>query len=103
MASLKRIIAELPIGKKNAMKVPDFEIAIGNQPTGTNNDTTRNEVTKAIHDHDIPVGSNSNPSGYWLIDSDAEYEEVIKRLNSYIKTYTDKRDAIKSNSKCTEY
>ena len=63
MASLKQIIAALPIGKRNAMKVPALERVIGNQPTGTNNDKTRNEVNNVIYEHDIPVGSNSH-AGY---------------------------------------
>lgn len=93
MASLTQIIAALPVGKRNAMKVPDIEQAIGNQPTGTNNDQTRSEVNSAIYNNDIPIGSNSH-AGYWLIDSDVEYQEVIDSLNSTIKTYTEKRDAI---------
>lgn len=93
MATLQTIIAALPVGKNNAMNVPDFEQAIGNQPTGTNNDQTRREVKSAICDNDIPVGS-SPPVGYWLIDSDAECQEIVNRLDSTISELTAKRDAI---------
>lgn len=93
MATLSQIITTLPIGKSNAVKVPNFEQAIGNQPKGTNNDQTRREIKSAIYNNDIPIGSS--PSiGYWLIDSDAECQEVIDRLNSTIQEYTKKRDAI---------
>ena len=93
MATLRQIIAALPVGKTNAVGVPAFEQAIGNRPRGTNNDQTRGEVKNAIHDNEIPVGSSSQ-AGYWLIDSDAEYQEIVDRLNSTIRTYTAKRDAI---------
>ena len=93
MASPQQIIAALPIGKQNAIKVAQIEQIIGNQPSGTNNDTTRNEVAGLIHSHDIPIGSNSH-FGYWLIDSDAECQEVVGSLNSIISTYVEKRDAI---------
>ena len=36
MASLTQIIAALPVGKENALKVPVIEQVIGNQPSGTN-------------------------------------------------------------------
>lgn len=106
MASLQQIIAALPVGKRNAMKVSDIEQCIGNQPSGTNNDQTRNEVNSLIYDHNIPVGSSSK-AGYWLIDSDAEFQEVIDRLNATIETYVAKRDALtrgwqkRKNSKST--
>ena len=93
MASLQQIIAALPIGKQNAIKVPQIEQIIGNQPSGTNNDKTRNEVVNTIHSHDIPIGSSPN-HGYWLIDSDSEYQEVVDRLNATIATYVAKRDSI---------
>ncbi|WP_299982107.1 hypothetical protein [Desulfobacula sp.] len=93
MATLQQIIANLPIGKRNAMKVSDFEQTIGNQDSGTNNDQTRREVKSAIYDNDIPVGSSSH-AGYWLIDSDEEFQEIIDRLNSTIDQFTAKRDAI---------
>nr|WP_319494844.1 hypothetical protein [uncultured Desulfobacter sp.] len=94
MATLQQIIAALPIGKSNAMKVADFENFIGNQPSGTNNDQTRREIQNAIHNAEVPIGS-SPQKGYWLIDSDAEYQEVIDRLNSTIDQFIAKRDAIK--------
>lgn len=93
MANLQQIIAALPIGKSNAMKVADFENFIANQPSGTNNDQTRKEVQNAINNDEIPIGSNPQ-KGYWLIDSDAEYQEVLGRLNSTIDKFIAKRDAI---------
>lgn len=93
MATLQQIIAALPIGKSNALKVADFENSIKNQPSGTNNDQTRREVQNAINNNEIPIGSNPH-RGYWLIDSEAEYQEVIGRLNSTIDQFIAKRDAI---------
>jgi len=93
MATLQRIIRSLPIGKANAVKVPAFERAIGNQPSGTNNDQTRREVKEAIISNGIPIGSSSQ-RGYWLIDSDAECEEIVDRINATIRDYEAKRDAI---------
>lgn len=86
MATLQQIILSLPIGKANAMKVPSFERAIGNQPTGTNNDQTRREVKEAIIGNHVPIGSSSQ-RGYWLIDSDAECQEIKDRLNATIRDY----------------
>jgi len=93
MATLQQIILALPVGKTNAMKVPVFERAIGNQPSGTNNDQTRREVKEAIVVHDIPIGSSSQ-RGYWLIDSDAECQEIVDRQNATIRDYKAKRKAI---------
>ena len=93
MATLQQIIAALPVGKNNAQNVATFEQAIGNQNTGTNSDQTRREVKNAIHNNDIPVGSNSH-AGYWLVDSDLECQEIIDRLNSTINDCIAKRDAI---------
>jgi hypothetical protein len=95
MATLQQIITALPVGKSNAKKVSEIEKAIGNRPSGTNNDQTRREVKSAIYDNKIPIGSYSH-AGYWLIDSDAECEEVVKRLNSTIDEFITKRDAILS-------
>jgi len=93
MATLQQIIAAIPVGKMNALKVTNFEQVIGNQPSGTNNDQTRREVQNAIYNNDIPIGS-SPQAGYWLIDSNAEYQEVVGRLDSTINKLTAKRDAI---------
>jgi hypothetical protein len=98
MATLQQIIAAIPVGKTNAMKVPDFEQAVGNKPSGTNNNQTRREIKSAIYDNDIPIGS-SPPVGcwlIWLIDSDAECQEVVDQLSSIIQEYTRKMDAIKN-------
>ncbi len=93
MATLQQIISSLPVGKTNAMKVSAFEEAIGNQPKGTNNDQTRGEVTDAIVNNEIPIGS-SPQCGYWLIDSDAECQEIVDRLDAIIRAYAIKRTAI---------
>jgi hypothetical protein len=93
MATLQQIILLLSVGKANAMNVPAFERAIGNQPSGTNNDQTRREVKDAITSNDIPIGSSSQ-RGYWLIDSDAECQEIVDRLNATITDCEAKRDAI---------
>jgi hypothetical protein len=97
MATIKQIIAALPVGKANAVSVPQFEQSVGNLPKGTNNDTTRGEVKDAILQNGIPIGSTSGRSGgYWLIDSDAECAAIVASLNSTIADYTAKRDAIQN-------
>lgn len=93
MATLQQIIFALPVGKANATNVPTFERAVGNQPSGTNNDQTRREVKEAIISNEIPIGSSSQ-RGYWLIDSDGECQEIVDRLNATIRDYQEKRDAI---------
>lgn len=93
MATLPRIIRSLPIGKAHAVKVSVFERAIGNQPSGTNNDRTRREVKDAIINNHIPIGSSSQ-RGYWLIDSDAECREIVDWINATIRDYEAKRNAI---------
>ncbi len=93
MATLQQIVSSLPVGKPSAMKVSAFENAIGNQPRDTNNDQTRGEVTDAIVNNEIPIGSNPQ-RGYWLIDSDAECQEIVDRLDAIIRAYAIKRTAI---------
>jgi len=93
VATLQRIILSLPIGKANAVKVPNFERTVGNHPSGTNNDQTRREVKDAIINNHIPIGSNPQ-RGYWLIDSDAECREIVDRINATIRDYEAKRNAI---------
>lgn len=95
MATLNQIIAALPVGKSNGMKVAAFEQAVGNVPKGTNNDTTRGEVADAILNHNIPIGSTTH-HGYWLIDSDAECAAVLASLDAMIAAYTAKRNAIQA-------
>ncbi len=94
MATKVQIISAIPVGKAKAIKVAAFETAIGNVPKGTNNDTTRKEVSDIIVQDGIPIGSTSY-HGYWLIDSDAECKAVLDSLDARIATYTKKRDAIK--------
>lgn len=95
VATLEQIVNAIPVGKNNAVKVPAFEKMIGIENCGTNNDKTRDKVTEAIVEKEIPIGSNPR-YGYWLIDSDAECQEVIDRLTRTIDTYTAKRDAIQA-------
>jgi len=85
----------MPIGKANAVKVRDFEQAIGNLPAGTNNDQTRREVNDAIMNHEIPIGSNSQ-HGYWLINSDQECDEVLESLNNTAEKYRQKAEHIRN-------
>jgi uncharacterized lipoprotein YmbA len=93
MASTQDIIRELPIGKGNAISANELERRIGNQPTGTNNDETRRDVSLAILEGKIPVGSSSS-SGYWLINSDEECSEVTSAIQSTINSYQEKIRAI---------
>ena len=90
MATTQHIIAKLPIGKANAIKVPNLERSIGNLSIGTNNDITRSNVRKAILKDRIPIGSCSK-SGYYIINSDAECQEVIDKINATIDGYIKKK------------
>ena len=92
MASMQQIISNLPVGKPNAVSASNLEQMIGNQPIGTNNDKTRDEIRKAILDNEIPIGSCVG--GYYLIDSDVEYQELIDKLNTTITQYQRKINAI---------
>jgi hypothetical protein len=87
MATSQQIITNLPIGKANAIKVLDLETAVGSQTVGANND-----VQKAIFNDEIPIGSCRN--GYYLIDSDAEYQEIIDKIDTQIKAYEEKKIAL---------
>ena len=95
MATLEQIIQHIPVGKGNAMRVSDFEQAIGNQNVGTNNDQTRREVDDAIINHDVPIGSNPQ-CGYWLINSDDECNEVVTRLKNTAEKYRQKAEHIRN-------
>lgn len=92
MATHQQIIAALPIGKRNAKNVATIAKRLGIPPSGTNDDKTRKEVVGTIHTDNIPLGSNR--SGYWLIDSDQECNEIVAALNETIAIYVNKRDAI---------
>jgi hypothetical protein len=92
MASIQQIISNLPIGKSNAISASNLEQAIGNQPIGTNNDQTRDDIRRAIFDDEIPIGSCVH--GYYLIDSNTEYQDLINKLNATITQYQHKISAI---------
>ena len=92
MATSHQIIKNLPVGKANAIQVPDLKTAVGNQTVGTNNDETRNDVRNAIFNDEMPTGSCRN--GYYLIDSDTEYQEIIDKIDFRIKTYEEKKAAL---------
>lgn len=93
MAKLSEIIKALPVGKARSIKAPAFEAAIGNSPRGTNNDQTRRDIKDAIMRLEIPIGSSSH-GGYFLIDSDQEYQEVVDRINATVRDFEEKKDAI---------
>jgi len=92
MTTHEQIITALPIGKRNAKNVANIAQQLGIPPSGTNNDKTRKQVVRTVHTDDIPLGSNR--SGYWLIDSDQECDEVVAALNETITIFVNKRDAI---------
>ncbi len=75
MTTANKVLQQIGVGKANAMRVAKLEQAIGGQASGTNNDATRRLVSEMIEEQEIPIGSSSG-HGYWLIDSDAECDEV---------------------------
>ncbi len=82
MATHQQIITALPIGKRNAKNVANIAQRLGIPPSGTNDDKTRKQVVRTVHTDDIPLASNR--SGYWLIDSDQECDDVVAALNETI-------------------
>ena len=97
MKKTDKIIENLPIGKNNPIHAPELEKAIGNTPVGTNNDTSRSDIANAIHEDNIPIGSNKN--GYWLIHTEEEYQEIKNSIESKIKNLQNKQKAIENGWK----
>lgn len=92
MATVEKIIKYLPVGKSKAIHVNEFEQKVGNMPAGTNNDITRIEVRDAIRINKIPIGSSR--SGYWLLNTDDEFKEVMKSIDSKIDDLIEKKTAM---------
>lgn len=93
MATPDQIIAALPIGKNNAMKVADIERRIGNQPSGSNNDRTRREVKRLVNHYNLPLGSSS-AKGYWIINSEEELQKVLDGIEATIEKYKYKQNSL---------
>lgn len=81
MADWKKLVAQLDDGRKNAQSAPKLEGALG-MPSGHTQEPTRALIKSAITDQNIPIGSGH--SGYFLVDTQGELDQVVADLQDRI-------------------
>jgi hypothetical protein len=81
MAMKADLVRELGDGKPNAKTGTTLEHNLG-MPIGNTNEPTRGLIADCILNDKYPIGSCNH--GYFLIDSDAELQEVASSLQSRI-------------------
>lgn len=81
MSGINDLIDALNDGMKNAQKASELERVL-EMDVGHTQESTRDLIRSAIVNDNIPIGSNRN--GYFLIDNEPEFSDVIKGLQRRI-------------------
>ena len=82
MADIYDLLAELGDGAANARHASDLEDALELEE-GHTQEPTRDMIREAIISEEIPIGSTP-AQGYFLINSDAELEQVVEGLQARV-------------------
>ena len=82
MPDIHDLLAELGDGAANARHAADIEAALEIEE-GHTQEPTRDLIREAIVSEKIPIGSTP-AHGYFLINSDAELEEVVEGLQARV-------------------
>lgn len=90
LADVTKLINNIPIGKANAINAPDLAIKMGYSPA-PNQEELRALIRFAIAQGEL-IGSSS--SGYWIIDSVAELDEVLNSLEGRAQGTCERRNRI---------
>lgn len=89
-AQITTLIAELPYGKANAINAPDLATKLG-YSSAPNQEELRAVIRQAIEQGELIGSSNS---GYWIIDSKSEVEEVLNSLQQRAQGVCDRRNSL---------
>ena len=87
-AEIQRLISALPNGKRNAINAPNLADRLEYSPE-PNQEELRALIRQAISQGEI-IGSSR--SGYWIIDSITEIEEVLDSLEQRAQGVCDRRN-----------
>lgn len=90
LADVRTLVANIPVGKTNAINAPDLAIKMGYSPV-PNQEELRDLIRYAIEQGEL-IGSSK--SGYWIIDSVAELDEVLNSLEGRAQGTCDRRNRI---------
>ena len=93
MATVEELISKLENGKNNAKHALKLEKELS-LDIGNTQETTRNLIRNAIVNHNIPIGSSQ--AGYFLVDTEAELDNVVQSLQKRIKGLQDRIDGIQN-------
>jgi hypothetical protein len=85
--NVQSLIDLLQDGETKAIHANEVEETLGIPPGTPNQTNTRNLVKKAVVDFNLPIGSTA--SGYFLIDSQYEFDRVLAFLG---KRLTNERE-----------
>ena len=85
---IKQLMLNLPKGKPNAINAPDLAIRLG-YSSAPNQEELRALIRQAINQGEL-IGSSR--SGYWIIDSKEEVEEVLDSLGQRAQGVCDRRN-----------
>jgi hypothetical protein len=86
------LIAELEDGAQSAKNADVIENNLG-MDVGRTNEPTRQLITDCILNDKYPIGSANN--GYFLIDSEAELDDVVDSLEGRIQGLRNRIDALR--------
>jgi len=91
------LINSLGIGEDNPISAENLETAliegeVNVHRGGTNQDETRDFVRQAIIDHKLPI--HSTRRGYFIIDSEPQFQATIAGMESRIDAYNARIQAV---------
>jgi hypothetical protein len=89
-ADIRRLVSELPKGEINAINAPDLANRLG-YSSAPNQETLRALIRQAINQGEL-IGSSH--SGYWILDSKVEVEEVLDSLEQRSQGVCDRRNSL---------
>jgi hypothetical protein len=93
MASIQDLVGQLNDGSSNPQTANSLHNSLNTNP-GNTDEPTRDLIRDAVINQNIPVGSNS--SGYFLIDSEQELDDVVTSLESRIQGLQDRINSLRS-------
>jgi hypothetical protein len=80
MANIQDLINVLNDGKVNARHASELEVAL-NMDVGHTQEPTRGLIREAVIENEFPIGSIPR-TGYFLINTEEEYQETIDDLKA---------------------
>ena len=89
-ADITKLMSQIPKGKSNAINAPDLAVRMGFSPA-PNQEELRALIRMALDNGEL-IGSSS--SGYWIMDSLQELEEVLNSLEGRAQGTCDRRNSL---------